>query len=111
MAEIEYESMKVQRSLLYSVGLVIVKLAVPAHGRRFLRLSRRGGKQQKNRWNELHRSLLKIGKAFGNDKQVCLDASPLEHVAKGKHPPCLMIYADNDYLTFRIARSRPGQWH
>lgn len=35
-------------------------------------------------------------KAFGKDKEVCLDASPIEHVIKGKQPPCLMIYAEKD---------------
>jgi acetyl esterase/lipase len=35
---------------------------------------------------------------FTDDKDVVKSASPIEHV-KGKHPPCLMLYADNDFLT------------
>jgi acetyl esterase/lipase len=35
---------------------------------------------------------------FTDDKEVCKSASPIEHV-RGKHPPCLMLYADKDYLT------------
>ncbi len=33
---------------------------------------------------------------FGNDPQVCKDASPLAHVT-GQHPPCLVIYAEKDF--------------
>ena len=39
--------------------------------------------------------------AFGDDKVVCKSASPIEHVT-GKHPPCLMLYADNDYKTLDV---------
>jgi acetyl esterase/lipase len=35
-------------------------------------------------------------RAFSNDVAACKDASPLSHV-NGKHPPCLVIYADKDY--------------
>ncbi len=34
--------------------------------------------------------------AFGKDAAVCKAASPLTH-AKGKHPPFLIAYADNDF--------------
>jgi acetyl esterase/lipase len=38
---------------------------------------------------------------FTSDKEVVRSASPIEHV-KGNHPPCLMIYADKDFLTLDV---------
>jgi acetyl esterase/lipase len=35
---------------------------------------------------------------FTEDKEIVKSASPIEHVT-GKHPPCLMLYADKDFLT------------
>jgi acetyl esterase/lipase len=35
---------------------------------------------------------------FTEDKEVVKSASPIDHV-KGNHPPCLMLYADKDFLT------------
>ena len=35
---------------------------------------------------------------FTDDKDIIKSASPIEHVT-GKHPPCLMLYADKDFLT------------
>jgi acetyl esterase/lipase len=35
---------------------------------------------------------------FSSDKDVVKTASPIEHVT-GDHPPCLMLYADKDFLT------------
>jgi acetyl esterase/lipase len=35
---------------------------------------------------------------FTEDKDTVKTASPIEHVT-GKHPPCLCLYADKDYLT------------
>ena len=35
---------------------------------------------------------------FTDDKAVVKSASPIDHVT-GKHPPCLLIYADKDLLT------------
>src|SRR5262249_28886666 len=35
---------------------------------------------------------------FTMDRETVKSASPIEHVA-GKHPPCLLIYADKDFLT------------
>jgi acetyl esterase/lipase len=38
---------------------------------------------------------------FTDDKAMVKSASPIEHVA-GKHPPCLLIYADKDLLTLDV---------
>jgi acetyl esterase/lipase len=35
---------------------------------------------------------------FTDDKEVVKSASPIDHV-KGNHPPCLLLYADKDFLT------------
>jgi len=42
---------------------------------------------------------------FTNDKDVVKSASPIEHVA-GNHPPCLLIYADKDFLTLDVQAER-----
>jgi acetyl esterase/lipase len=39
-----------------------------------------------------------IASAFGTDPEVCKKASPIYNV-KGKHPPFLILYADNDLPT------------
>ena len=37
--------------------------------------------------------------AFGTDPDACRKASPMTYVT-GKHPPFLIVYAENDYATF-----------
>jgi acetyl esterase/lipase len=38
---------------------------------------------------------------FTDDKDTVKSASPIEHVG-GKHPPCLMLYADNELPTLNL---------
>lgn len=43
----------------------------------------------------------RLSSAFGDDKEICRKASPVEHV-HGNLPPFLILYADNDFPTLDV---------
>ncbi len=49
-----------------------------------------------------------LAKAFGDNPEVCKKASPLNNVGD-KHPPFLLLYADNDYPTLGLMAEAMGK--
>ncbi len=50
----------------------------------------------------------RLSTAFGEDKEVCRKASPIEHV-RGNLPPFLILYAEKDYTTLDLMAENMGK--